>query len=52
MGIMSSLSLVSGLLLSVSNIKTVCGIFLMSSFAQGMLGEKIVVCRFLMGTSV
>ena len=42
MGIMGNCLLVCGLL-SVSNIKTVCSILFMSSFAKGMLGEKIVV---------
>ena len=42
MGIVGNCLLVCGLL-SVSNIKTVCSILFMSSFAKGMLGEKIVV---------
>jgi hypothetical protein len=42
MGVVGNCILVCGLL-SVSNIKTVCSILFVSSFAQGMLGEKIVV---------
>ena len=51
MGIVGNLILVCSLL-GVSNIKSMCCFFLMSSFIEGMLGEQIVVCLFLVGTSV
>ena len=48
MGIMGSLSFVSSLL-SVDDIESVNSLLLMSGFVLGVLGEKIVVCLFLVG---